>query len=277
MAARIGVHPPSGLPTIEDPSGVPRVLARLAPNPRAPFAAIGRRMALPAPDRWQEIEIVPWEPPHLMNQGQHASCVGHGTCTAFEAAWTQAGQPRPPAPFSGCYIYGWVNGGQDQGAVISDAAASLRMHGVCTEREVPEGLIFLQQFPSAAHEVAGHYRPLSIMKCQTFEDICGALASGFPIVVGIIVGSNFSNLESSGVAPLPDQPLGGHCLAALGLKNHSRYGWCLEVQNSWDRWGIDGKGRCLLRREHFETPTDAFAVVSVATDPGSQPLPVATA
>lgn len=267
----------SGLPMVDDGTGQMRVLARLPPYPRSPFASIGRRVALKAPSEWQETEVSSWRRPHLTNQGQQSSCTGHGTETAFEAAWTQAGRRDPPAPFSPTYIYGWVNGGRDQGAVISDCATALKLHGICTEAEVPEGMIFAAQFPHRADEVAAHYKPLLVMRCQTYDDICGALAENFPVVLGILVGRNFSQLDGRGVCPLPDMVLGGHALAGLELKRHPNYGWVVGVQNSWGNWGISGTGRAYLRREHFETPTDAFAIVAVADDPGGGDLPVALA
>jgi hypothetical protein len=271
---RVEIHPHNGLPMLEDTSGVMRVLARLPPHARSPFAAIGQRVALKAPNQWEEIELASWQSPHLTDQGQSSSCVGHATMTTFEVAWTQAGQPPPPAPFSGCYVYGWVNGGQDGGAVISDAAAAVKMHGVCTEQEVPEGLLFLAQFPQQAHQVAQHFRPLLVMRCTTFDEICGAIAAGFPVVSGIIVGRNFSDLDSRGLAPLPDVPLGGHALPLFELKSHPQYGWTPGGQNSWGRWGVNGTGRFYLRRQHFTNPTDAFAIVAVFNNPDNT-LPVA--
>ncbi len=53
-----------------------------------------------------------------------------------------------------------------------------------------------------------------------------------PVVTGIAVGNNFSNLDRNGVAPLPDRVVGGHCTCQLGLKKVQGI-WMAETQNSW--------------------------------------------
>lgn len=260
MPDRLLFHEPAQLPALEV-NGKIRVLGCLPSPERTPFRMMAAYKAPLDPSLYREIVLADWDPPHVSNQGDKSSCTGHGSRCAFETAWIQGGFKKPAANFSGTYVYSWINGGQDQGAVISDACSALQMYGICTEAEAPENLVFHQQFSPNADKVAALCKPQVIGKLQTYDQILAALALGDPVVFGIIVGQNFSDLASDGMAPLPDTVAGGHCLCALGLKNHPKYGWVPLVQNSWDiDWGA--RGRCYLRREHFASRVDAYAIVS---------------
>lgn len=267
---------PNGLPAVDDGSGNMRVLACLSPHRNNAFPKLSQQMSASAPPQWQEIQIDQVCKLLLTNQGSQSSCVGHGTGTCWEAAWQMAGQVMPADPFSRTYVYSWVNGGQDAGAVISEAATALTLHGDCTIKEAPEGAIFRRQLAKDADQVASRYKPLIIMHCQTYDEICAAIAVGFPVVLGITVGRNFSNLDGFGLSPLPDVPLGGHCLAGLRLMNHPQFGWVVGAFNSWGKWGVNGSGLCYLRREHFDQQTDAFAIQAVASNIDTG-LPIAMA
>jgi hypothetical protein len=215
------------------------------------------------PSMWQEIDLS-WYAPPILDQGMTSSCVGHGTCSGMETCWMQAGKPL--MQFNPYFIYGLVNNGRDAGAMISDALRALQTTGVCQKDALQSGLMFKTQFPQSAFQNAGRFKLIQAYRCNTFNEICSAISLGFIVPLGIMVGQNFPQLDSEGVAPLPNGGGGGHCILGVGLKKSSRYGWVIKIQNSWGRrFGMNGY--CYIHSGHFRSmQPDAFAIQSVSDD-----------
>jgi hypothetical protein len=81
---------------------------------------------------------------------------------------------------------------------------------------------------------------------QTPDQIMGALADGFPIIIGFTVFNGFEQLPGNHIVPLPtaqETPLGGHAQHLCGYDNTlSRYHETLVLsRNSWGTsWGDKG-------------------------------------
>jgi hypothetical protein len=145
-------------------------------------------------------------------------------------------------------------------------------NGVCTEDEVPEGMIYRSQFPQGADEVASRFKVFEGYHIGSFDELGSALAQDWDVFYGIMVGGAFGNLDHEGVAPVGGS--GGHCMAGYGLKKVRGGQWGVRNQNSWGKsWG-DG-GRCVLVEEHFtygqRYGLDAVAIRACKDDP-SDPL-----
>lgn len=204
------------------------------------------------------------------------SCVGHGSASGFMRARSLAGQPK--VQLSSCYIYGCLNGGRDEGAVVSDAGALIQK-GVCLETTVPEGKIYKSQFPANADAEASKYQAEEIYAAESFEDLGSGMMMDFIPVIGILVGSNFGQLDKNGVAPLPAGGGGGHCLTNCGMVfNTDLKEWVFDTQNSWGTT-FGRNGFCYLRQGHYENsrmPLDAFLIKAVKTSPGDDVPPGVT-
>ncbi len=200
------------------------------------------------------------------NQGSTSSCVGHGCETTFDYAWLQAG--RRMAQFSPTFVYGLINGGRDAGAVISDAATAIKNFGICDAKYAPEGAIMRSQYSAEAYRDAKRHRAIEVLKLNGWQDILQAIWLELPVMAGLLVGRNFGDLDGEGIAPLPDQVLGGHCISIMGAKQSKRSGeWVAKIQNSWSKnWGLGGFA--YLTERHFQsTNPDAWAIIGVAQDP----------
>lgn len=209
----------------------------------------------------------------ILNQGQHGSCVGHGSCTAFSYAWAASGQTFQR--FSSCYLYGNINGGRDAGAVVSDAMQSLQSTGIALESQVPEGQVYRSSYGSQFDTTAQRYRIADAYHCQTFDDLGSAAQQGWFLAYGILVGNGFTSLDSEGVPGVGGR--GGHCLAGgFAMKKSSRWGWLIKTQNSWGQSYGQG-GYCWLAQQHIEYGgyLDAFAIKLVADDPQETNIPPA--
>lgn len=271
------------LPVHIEPSGEVRVLAALRPRPN--YGALPRwRDVKPIVPRssWQRRDYSNFQCP-LLDQRQTSSCVGHGADTGFTRAWLMAGHPL--VRFSACYIYGKINGGQDQGAVVSDAMTQLMTGGVCLETTVPEGMIYARDFPPNADAEAANYKILDAYHVGTFDEIASAIMMGYTVVDGIVVGDNFSDLDRFGVPPIvPTGQPGGHCTECHGLIQLPggvlAGQWGIEKQNSWG-YGWANGGMFVIGEPHYQVAAqamgliDAFAIRAVGdvpADPDNPPV-----
>lgn len=215
---------------------------------------------------WREIDLDIYDLP-VRNQGTTSSCVGQGSTTGFELCIRQSG--RPQQHLSPYFTYAQINGGRDQGAMISDSLTSLMKTGACPAELAPRGAMYKQQFPASCTEAAKAWRLEKAFRCMSFKEICSAITLGFSVPLGIMVGQNFGQLDSEGVCPLPGGGGGGHCILGVGLKKLRR-GWVIKIHNSWGTsWGQNG--RALITQNHFQyMQCDAFAIQSVSDDPGDK-------
>jgi hypothetical protein len=228
------------LPYVVDHTGEARILAALPPKPL--FGGMPRwadhQPVIPR-DQWEERDYSHFNAP-ILDQGNTGSCVGHGSATGQTRAMRMAGQSF--IRLSACFIYGLINGGRDQGAVVSDAMDVLLRTGVCPESTVPEGMIYARQFPKSATVEAHDYRAGDCYHAATFDELASGIMMAWIPVYGIVVGDNFGDLDSEGACPAtPTGSRGGHCLTGFGLKRRGAGEWAMKTQNSWSqRWGDSG-------------------------------------
>lgn len=251
------------LPSVEF-EGRYYVLGCLAAKPMCGLPEFEAANQVLPESEWREIDLSHYGVP-ILDQAMTSSCVGHAADSAVEIAWAQAGKPLKR--FSPYFIYGNINGGRDQGAIISDAMESLLADGVAPLETMPRGVMYRNQFPTAAVMAAKRFRATKAWVCRTWEAICTSITLGRPTPLGILVGQNFPNLDSDGVAPLPNGGGGGHAILGLGLRRHPRRGWQIKIQNSWSaRFGMGGF--CYITRNHFQyMMIDAFSLVATMDDP----------
>jgi hypothetical protein len=272
---------PDTLPVLVDPQGTPRVLAALPPYPWQPIPRLMETRAPLPRSGWREIDLAAAYQPPILDQGRTNSCVGHASCTVAEVAWAQKGEPLPR--FSPTFVYSQINGGRDQGAVISDAATELTTKGICLEAEYPEGVLFARQVPPGAYQTALRYRLERFHHTPSFDEIGTALSLGWPVVGGFLLGNNFMQPGADGLTPVPDRVVGGHALALLGLANRGGR-WLIRFQNSWSAsWGLRGFGWMTeefvqytveVTMRQWGAPLDAFAAEHMYDDP-QNPEPAA--
>ena len=196
-------------------------------------------------------------PPY--DQGELGSCTANAIGFLCEFDWIKEKKKDPYVP-SRLFIYyneremeGTV--GEDAGAEIRDGIKSLNKYGFCEERLWPYDISKFAQKPLpsvyayARKNIVKEYGAVE----QDLDTMKGALASGFPIVIGFSVYESFMNeqVEKTGIVPMPkddESVIGGHAVAIVGYEER---GWI--VRNSWgSSWGIDGY--FLMPYEYFTDP-----------------------
>jgi C1A family cysteine protease len=187
--------------------------------------------------------------PACWDQGQTSGCTGYGTtgAVAFQSIAEKETYVEPSHRFP--YYNGRVMEGdsnQDAGARIEDVVASLVKYGYCAESLCPSGDVSTvddepsSQAYAAALPAIANVKP---SKCTpTINAIKQQLASGFCVIVGMMVYSNMESEAVAGGAPveLPgpnDYLAGGHCVCITGYTDNGYW----IVRNSWGQgWGLNG-------------------------------------
>jgi hypothetical protein len=227
-----------------------------APIPRAAWKEVNNRAKFP-PEKW------------IYDQDGIGSCVGNGSTAALRKARFLAGYTDVRlAP--GC-TYAQINGGRDQGAVISDSLTALQQTGTISAATLgsDEKPFYLKQMPSGWKTEAARFRIEEAYHCANFDEMCTAVQLGYIVVFGIQVGQSFNHFSADGVPGATPGP-GNHCLHADGVHKLSDGTWALDTCNSWGAsWGPDKVGRCYLIERHFQQGDvpDAWACKTAVVDP----------
>jgi hypothetical protein len=202
----------------------------------------------------------------ILDQKATSSCCGHGTNGGFTGAWNASG--RMPELFSPTSIYALCNNGVDHGANVGDCLTALEQYGICLESDVPEGMLFQNQFPPSALATAAKYKATEALYCPTYDELGSAVQMDMFPVFGIDIGGNF-NPDSNGMIPQYQQTFQyqGHCLYSSGMLSER-----LMVPNSWSyNWGVGGI--CYIDESYFQQPSPDTWVILVGGVTDDNPLP----
>ena len=181
------------------------------------------------------------------DQGQQSSCVGWSVAYALktyqervEIGWSLE---APEHRFSPAYVYNQINGGQDNGSLISDALDLVVNQGVATLARMPySDKDFLTQPSNAARQEAGQYKGKSWKVANGTLEIKNALANRLPVVISIAVMEQFETLNgpNSVYNTFTGAYKGGHAITIVGYDDN-QYGGAFKIINSWSQnWGDDG-------------------------------------
>lgn len=214
-------------------------------------------------NEWIEIDQEHFNIP-IFDQGSTNACVGMGITTA--AQYCIKKNRNEVIRLNPYFLYALVNQNRDSGAMISVGVGSASSMGICEQDVCPMHLQYRAALTLPMYKNAKRHRVEVVYRCRNFDEVCSALSRGGFVVFGIRIGHNFANVDSDGVAPLPTDENGGHCMVAMGLKTHKRWGWMPKVHNSWGK-GFGMNGFVYLYQEHFNTNLDAYAIMSMIDDP----------
>jgi C1A family cysteine protease len=179
------------------------------------------------------------------------SCVGMSAAAAVEYL-RRTDLDDFSTIYSPLYLYyrcrefrGWQN--EDTGAHIRDAMKVLANLGGAQESSWPYRPARFARPPSRkAEKEATRWQLGAYHRCDTLQDVLGAIAQGMPVVGGFTCYSSLftAEVDRTGVVPMPgrgDRVEGGHAVLFTGYDQSSRL---VEFKNSWsEAWGDGGYGR----------------------------------
>jgi C1A family cysteine protease len=184
----------------------------------------------------------------VFDQGDLGSCTGNAWVGALEYEENLQGEKF--VSLSRLFIYfneRLLDGDTDQdaGAEIRDGIKAIVKYGACEESLWPYDVSKFTLKPSMeAYAEAKDHQALQYARVnQTERDIVHALASGHPVVFGIMVYDSLESDEvaANGIVPMPsenEQCQGGHAVLIVGYNYDTRM---FKVRNSWGPdWGDKG-------------------------------------
>ena len=183
----------------------------------------------------------------IMDQRNHGSCNGFAGAGGLSKARYLRGI-QDGLLLSGAFLYSLINGGRDQGSALEDGLTAVRKYGIAPADLVPWDQIYPREQPANARAEALKHKGLSCWAVQTKQGFRSALALGFPVIVAVHAGSNFSRINQSGIAGV-DNGIGNHAvhcddITIVGGK---------EVYDHAGSWGLryGQKGRAYLTWDSF--------------------------
>jgi len=207
-----------------------------------PLAALPSMGVLPS-----KVDLSNKMPP-VGNQGNQGSCVSWAVGYALkgyqenvERAW---GTGTPSHQFSPAYIHAQIKLTGTcplAGAYISEALGILSSQGCCTLATMPYDENVCTQLPNDdARSEAVQYK-ISTWRKVNIQDLTELkihLSSGFPIVVGMYVYSNFRPSKGTIYSQTGGTKRGGHAMCVVGYDDVTQ---TFKIMNSWGTdWGDDG-------------------------------------
>lgn len=205
----------------------------------------------------------------IEDQGIIGSCTGHAISSAIELVNKKNNNDFE---ISRLFIYyqervftDSVN--QDSGAYIRDGIKAVATYGAPLEDFWPYDVTKFTVKPSdEAYADAAKRKVTKYEKCISIDSVKGALANGYPVIIGFYVYSSFEDgdVAKTGIMTYPDTATevkkGGHAVLLVGYDdnfNSTEKGYFI-VKNSWGTyWGDRG---------YFYMPYEVIADTNMSSD-----------
>jgi hypothetical protein len=224
--------------------------------------------------------------PEPGNQGNQNSCVGWAVAYALKSYQEELERAWGMGPlnhrFSPAFIYNQVKKGPDcqSGTTFVEALNLLRRDGVASLAEFPYRDTDCSRQPDAAIRMAA--RPFAIadwrrVNVQDPTEVKAQLASGFPVLIGMMVDTAFMRLRGDvAYAQASSKTEGGHAMILVGYDDGRG---AFKVMNSWGtQWGVGGFG-WITYGAFSQTVREAYVAQDVVTvapppvTPAPAPIP----
>lgn len=224
--------------------------------------------------QWRPINrrnIFTWQR-YGLDQDGIGSCVAQSTVGALAKVRTLLGMKH--VLLSPAALYAQINGGRDQGAIISEGVDAAAKTGTCPFDVLGQKPFYSWQIPASTKAMYPRFRAAAVYHVDTWEELGSALQTGrYLAVFGVQVGRNFGVFDRHGVSG-HDRGPGNHALHADGMALLPDGRWVLDVPNSWgEEWGPWKNGRVYLDRNHLFANGDMpdCCVIRAATEDPKEP------
>lgn len=213
-----------------------------------------------------------------------------GSCTANSASYIYDGlralDGLPPLYLSRLSQYynsripdNTVN--SDSGASIRNAIKAMVDYGACPESMWPYDIPRFRERPSTPCYTFGADRQVIeyLRVSQSLTELMGAIASGYPVIYGMMIYRGFEDLPAHGMVPMPspgENPLGGHSGVLCHYWTDSNTGGVYFTdKNTWGTSHGAG-GFAFLPAQYILDPQlcdDFWIIRKVETEVPTPPVP----
>lgn len=204
-------------------------------------------------------------------QNGYGSCAAHGATTPLSKVRHMSGQKR--IELSPEYLYGLVNDGRDQGAMLDDVMHAIMNNGVCLRETVPMDQIFRkQQNTTKADKEALRFRGHECYATPEEQSLATALAVlKVPVVIAIHVTNDWRKFDADDVLSSRNDGPGNHCEHVDDIKYDNKRGCFLYRKATSHGKNYSDDGYCWITWEdHLKTPSryhQFYTVPSAIQDP----------
>ena len=196
------------------------------------------------------------------NQGARGSCVGmSGSAICEFWNWKQTGLPIDLSAewaYQKAKLYDEFPGSDYSGTTLRGVCKALKAEGICLEvlypysQTDPAPLPSEQAIKDAETRKIVAYKNLALIPVLMVEVIKRGIHEFGPVIIGVYVYENWSDIGKDGIVPMPKgRMLGGHALAAVGYNKD--YVIC---KNSWGE-GFGDSGYLLIPLEYIRKFTNS--------------------
>lgn len=246
----------AGIEWIADGDQRRMLAAKPAPNKMAALPGYAASNPIFPASEWRNVNRrdIFGSPDWIMDQGQTNSCVGHGGVRTLRCLRSLAGMKD--TKLSAFYLYSWICGGQDQGAMVPDVIPALKKRGSCSFNLLGQKLYTNpQRLPSTAVADAARFTLVDAYRCDSWAETISALQTGrYVVTFGFRVGNAFYKFDKDGIAGHAPG-VSNHCVMADGVKKLADGRFVLDVANSWSfDFGPWKNGRVYLDEQHLFGP-----------------------
>lgn len=192
-----------------------------------------------------KVDLSKWFP-EPGDQGAQSSCVGwavaYGLKTYQEAKERSWRPNEESTKFSPSYIYNQIkqSSGCEGGTTFVEALNLLRREGVATLAQFPYNESDCSTHPSSAIKQGARAYAISDWRRVNVQDeteIKTQLAAGFPVLIGMVLDSEFHRGPAV-YDRFSGENLGGHAMVVTGYDDDRQ---AFRVFNSWGTsWGYNG-------------------------------------
>ena len=215
--------------------------------------------------------------PEPRSQGQQGSCVGWAVANlkAYQEE-TERHWSVNSHRFSASFIYNQIRQSQDcnGGSYYTDALNVLRRDGIASLADFPYDETTCSAQPDAATKQKA--RPFSVadwrrVNVQDETEIKTQIASGFPVLIGMVVDAKFVGLTGDAVYDGPGgTTLGGHAMVVTGYSDQRN---AFRVLNSWGTDWADGGLGWISYAAFRSTVREGYVVQDIVVNPPPVPQP----
>lgn len=213
---------------------------------------------------------------YIRNQRHFGSCNGFAVAGRLSVMRELRGEPY--VCLSGADAYSQMNGGADNGSVLSDAMKIVEANGIAPEDMVPWDRIYTHQISAEAKAARARFKGFKTYALDSEEELATAVALGRVCVIAVHADGGYGREDGNGVS-LMGNGVGNHSVGADDIRLLPDGTLAYDNPNSWGTaWASGGRTWLTFNRHLRETVKfhRFFALVSTTDDPtdGSVPTPV---